>query len=48
MLEQMLKNAAAIADKPVIGISWSYNGQNYDSHKTIFKTVGAIPSSSIR
>ena len=39
----MLKNAAAIADKPVIGISWSYNGQNYDSHKTIFKTVGAIP-----
>lgn len=26
MLEQMLKNAAAIADKPVIGISWSYNG----------------------
>ena len=43
MLEQMLKNAAAIADKPVIGISWSYNGQNYDSHKTIFKTVGAIP-----
>lgn len=29
--------------KPVIGISWSYNGQNYDSHKTIFKTVGAIP-----
>ena len=31
------------ADKPVIGISWSYNGQNYDSHKTIFKTVGAIP-----
>ena len=43
MLEQMLKNAATIADKPVIGISWSYNGQNYDSHKTIFKTVGAIP-----
>ena len=43
MLGQMLKNAAAIADKPVIGISWSYNGQNYDSHKTIFKTVGAIP-----
>ena len=43
MLEQMLKNAAAIADKPVIGISWSYNGQDYDSHKTIFKTVGAIP-----
>ena len=43
MIEQMLKNAAAIADKPVIGISWSYNGQNYDSHKTIFKTVGAIP-----
>ena len=31
------------ASKPVIGISWSYNGQNYDSHKTIFKTVGAIP-----
>ena len=47
VLTAMLNNAADVAEKPVIGISWSYNGQSeeaeYDSYKTVIKEAGGIP-----
>lgn len=42
---QMLANGAAVAEKPVIGISWAYNDQadEYAYYKTVIKTAGGIP-----
>ena len=41
----MLTNAAAVADKPVIGLSWAYDEQaeEYVYYKAVIKEAGGIP-----
>ncbi|MCI9567094.1 MAG: C26 family cysteine hydrolase domain-containing family [Lawsonibacter sp.] len=41
--QQMLDNAASLAGRPYIGITWKSNAQNYDSFKTVIRAAGGIP-----
>ena len=43
VLSQMLVNGMVMGDRPVIGISWKSNTQNYDSFKQVIYNAGGIP-----
>ena len=42
---QMMANGAAVAEKPFIGLTWSYDGQDeeYAYYKSVVKEAGGIP-----